>query len=147
MGFIDWIRRAFDLISRLWKKVPGEIKEYTSRALEITNGIKRVLDGDGVLLITALIPGNWDDRLVARIKDILNKGIPELVNVEGCGGDLQCYLVILVDFIKEQAPKTRNSILLALAQLIVAGLDNHRLKESQYDAYTSMGYTANKYVG
>lgn len=144
MFLINWIKKAIAFFKNWAKHIPPHIKDYTEKALQITTRIKRVLDGDGVVAINALIPGDWDDKIVAKLKSSLPKIVEQLMDVKGCGTDLQCHLSMLLDFIREQAPKTRNSLLMSLAQLIVATLDDNELKESMYDAYVSVGYTAQK---
>lgn len=67
-----------DFILKLWKKVPDEIKIELSTIVEIVERIKIYVDSPAVDLITFAIPGDKDDKAVAKSRLFLNETLSKL---------------------------------------------------------------------
>lgn len=70
----NWI----DFITKLWKKVPNEIKDKLIDIIHIVNRIKEYVDSPAVDLLTYAIPGSWDDEAIAWMRKTLQAITGEL---------------------------------------------------------------------
>lgn len=65
-------------ITKLWKKIPEELKEKLIEIVEIVERVKTYVDSPAVDLITAAIPGKADDEAVKWLRAILRTLTAEL---------------------------------------------------------------------
>lgn len=60
-----------EFITKLWKKIPVELKTELLNIVDIVNRIKNYVDSPAVDLITYAIPGDKDDKAVAWLRQKL----------------------------------------------------------------------------
>jgi len=65
-------------ITKLWKKVPEELKEKLIDIVEIIERVKTYVDSPVLDLITAAVPGQADDEAVRWLRAILRTVTTEL---------------------------------------------------------------------
>lgn len=141
---MSFITRAWNKIKSLFHNIPDELRDVIKDSLEITRRIKALLESPEADIVTAIIPGYWDDQKRQQAIEILATIIPQLMRIEDCKGDMKCLFVHLLSVLRERAKKDQHATLFALASLFVQAWDNGRYKESQYDFYVQLAYTAEK---
>lgn len=86
--FADWAKR-------LWKRsVPDEIKPEVALIVKVVENIKAFVESPGIDMITAVIPGDWDDEAVALLRRLLRgifheEGLDDKPTSELTRGQLQ----------------------------------------------------------
>lgn len=143
---VAWVQRAGQNIKKLFNEIPRDIRDKVQIALQVTTRLKSALESPVADLVTALIPGDWDDRLKKEILQYLQESLILLSIVKDCAekdniGDMvSCWLEKLRDLPED----VRHALLIKLASLLVAKLHGNKLRESQYDLYTQLVFSAIK---
>lgn len=141
------------LFKDFWEKlqhllgiIPAKVKEYASQSLAITTSIKNFLSSPVADVITALIPGAWDDKLKETVLKALEEVLPYLTIVDTCKDqpDVVSMLNCWITEVRKQPVQVQNALLHKLASLLTAKLDNQELKQNQYDYYIQLLYSGNK---
>ncbi|GGG97231.1 hypothetical protein [Pedobacter zeae] len=65
-------------LKKLWKNIAEELKPDLINIVQIIERVKSFVDGPGIDLITAAIPGEVDDKAVAWLRSILHNLLAEL---------------------------------------------------------------------
>lgn len=68
----------FRKIILFFGRIPASIKAAARKALRVTSYLKDLLNSEGAIVITRLIPGDIDDQLRKALLDILNALWPVL---------------------------------------------------------------------
>lgn len=137
-----------DALFRLLNVIPAKVREIASRSLHITTAIKTILDNPATDILTAIIPGTWDDKLKQIAVNALNEAIPYLQVVDKCkqhteiGPMLQCW----IEEVQQMPKHARNAMLHKLAALLTSIMDGSERKQNEYDYYIQMLYSSNKYL-
>ena len=122
------------------------VEAHVDIALSITTAIKNVLQSPVADLITAIIPGDLDGILKLKAIGILTASVDALTIVKKCESEtdvnkkLQCF----IDGIKQLDPKLQDALLIKLASLLTAGLDDNKLAGNLYDLYVQAKFVATK---
>lgn len=129
MSFIHrLLNHIGDFLHRLVNALPKIVKEYGPKLLHVGNQIKTALNSKEAHLIEAaldqLIPGTWDEEVIAAI----NKGLA--VAVPGLTGIVEHSDLATVDqakafvaYLQGLSPKMQNAALLKLISSILMVLD------------------------
>lgn len=75
MSLQSFLAQIWAGIKSLFEKLPGELQMAAQIAVTVTQSIKTITDLPGAGVITALIPGDIDDK----IKNWLNQSLPDLL--------------------------------------------------------------------
>lgn len=127
------ITKVFAWVRALFNQIPKEIRIYASQALDITTRIKVILDNPVADIITAIIPGDWDDKAKELALKYINEAIPYLTIVDECQNDdpekmIRCW----IEKLGQYKPDVQKALLFQLAMLLTAKFDNDELKHSFY---------------
>lgn len=115
-------------------------------ALKITTGLKQVLSSPEADILTAIIPGDADDKLKLKLENALSEAIDVLSIVDSCrqltdtNSKLQCFVTQL----QQKDPQLQGAILQKLAAFIAGRLDDQKLRQNLYDLYTQAKYSSGK---
>ena len=60
-----------DFVAKLFNKIPNELKEKISIGIAIVENIKKFIDSPVTDILSAIIPGDLDDKIKERLRDIL----------------------------------------------------------------------------
>lgn len=139
-----FINRIISWVKNLFNSIPKEIREYASQSLEITRNIKKFLESPVADIITAIIPGTWDDALKTQALKYLTEAIPYLTIVDECDESatpeemIKCW----VDKLGQYKPDVRNALLFQLATLLTDRFDSdEKIKQSFYSLAVQANYT------
>jgi len=78
MSLGKFLRKLWLGISNLFKKIDKEVKEIVPVAIGIIENIKKITDTHIGDVITAIIPGDLDDKIHDQLKEFLPKAIMNL---------------------------------------------------------------------
>lgn len=128
------------------KNVTNWVNDNIDQVLNITTIIKNALQSDAAVLVTALIPGDWDNLAKTKLISVLNTAIDALGVVDECMAkeDLNEKLQCFIKELKKRDERLQNALLFKLASLLLAGMDDYKAKESFYDLYIQARFVANK---
>ena len=139
------ISRVFNWVKSLFTQIPKEIRVYASQSLEITTRIRAILDNPIADIVTAIIPGDWDDKAKELALKYLNEVIPYLAIVDECKDDdpvkvIHCW----IEKLGQYKPEVQKALLFQLAALLTAKYDNDELKHSFYALAVQANYAHGK---
>lgn len=132
---MSFIQDFFSWVRRLIKGIPKQIREYAEIALKVTSKIKQVIDSGIVVTITDLTPTDIDDNIRTKLSEclgILNEWLEVRTLPEA------------IEALKLMPKKLQNATLIKLASEIASCLDNHDMRESDYDVAVQSVYSNGK---
>jgi len=120
MSLISFIKKIILGIASLFGSLPDNLKNAIVLAVNITENIKKVMDLPVVDLITAIIPGEADDALVAALRAALPKILTELQLTENCinSSDPNTLVQCGLQTLSKTTGDVRNSFLHSLSVLL-----------------------------
>ena len=133
-------------LKALLRKFDSYVDTHVDTALKVTTALKQILASPVADVITAIIPGDLDEKIKTKLVDGLGKVTAALAIAETCkeitdvNAKLQCFVTQL----NLHDPNLQDAILQKLASLLAGHLDGQRLKQSLYDLYTQAKYAAGK---
>lgn len=138
-GFISKIKRFF-------KRITNVLVVNAELALKVTTAIKEFVDGAAVSLAVMLTKTELDNQLRDKFSYALGVSIDALGIVTKCSKaeDLEAKLICLVEELKKMNSPLRDAVLIKLAGLLTADLDNKEQKQNVYDALVQGLYSSNK---
>lgn len=139
-------KKASAKIKALLKGFNSAIEQHIDLALQVTTALKQVLKGPVGEILTAIIPGQVDDMIRAKLIQGLDKAIEALSIVDACKGQLtlEAKVRCFAEELARRDPQLQDAILQKLASLLTSELDGKRLKQAMYDLYTQGKYTTAK---
>lgn len=132
MTLKERIQHITGWITDLFNAIPGDIKKYAAEALKITQAVKTALDGDLATGLVSIIPGDWDDKLLAAAQELVNEFARIFEAITGSEAD------------NAAKAAARNALLSKLQSKLIAIQDNNELAEHQYDTYAQATYSNGK---
>ena len=133
-------------IVTITKKASDIVREYAGYALEISSNLKVMLDSPLGELVTAIIPGSWDDNLKAKGSSALGKAIDVLALTTDIANepDLEKKLKMFTEALADKSPEFRESQLKKIMDLITKYMDGEKLKDHEYEAITMANFISVK---
>lgn len=95
-----FIRNWEGLFIKIWKKVPHGLQKELNIIVKVVENIKRVVDSPVADMITAIIPGEADDRMKEWLREVLPKIIATYHARSGIK-ESDCYHNIATNLTKE----------------------------------------------
>lgn len=144
------MKKLWNLLREQWRNlfhtIPNKIREYASKSLEVTTALKNMLNSPVLDIVTALIPGTWDDAIRSAMVAALEKSLPYLQVVDKCkdAATLEEMVLCWLTEVRKMPQHVQNALLMKLAALLTAILDNNDLRQSHYDYYLQLLYSGNK---
>lgn len=129
MNTLGRLKEAVNWISELFTKIPAHIKDYAAQAIIISDKIKADMQSNTAVIITELIPGDWDDNL-------RNEAIVLLTF-------LHDVLEAIADIDTTQSI-AKNAIYAKIGAQLIALQDGKVLSENVYDTYFQNVYSKTK---
>ena len=138
--------KARKKIREFLNSVNKEVFKHAEIALQITTNLKKFLDSNLTNIITAIIPGNTDDVIVAHTKIALEDAINTLLIYDELNKalSLEEKIKLIAEYIKSLKPQQKEATLIKLASLITAHLNNGEHKLHVYDSVVQMQYSLSK---
>lgn len=122
------------------------VEENIETAIKVTTSLKQFLKGGYADILTAIIPGEVDDMIRAKLIMGLEKALDALQIVNACKDavGVEAKIRCFVDEISRRDPALQDALLQKIASMLASELDGKRLAQSLYDLYTQAKYTAGK---
>jgi hypothetical protein len=140
-------KNARTKIKSLIKNFDEVVIANAGKAIAITTLLRKFLQSPVGDVLTAIIPGDWDNLAKERLVIILFEISQKLQIVETCNDaktledKVNCYVKELA----KQNPKLQNAILFKMASILLEKFDGNRLlDENKYDAAIQVHYTLSK---
>ena len=139
----DWIRGVFDAAFQ-------KLKRHSGIAVDVTQAIKRIVvdNATTVDILTAIIPGTWDNGLVT----ILRRVIPEVAarvlishNIIQATDDPETALPKLVEYLKTLPQEGQVDYWITISTRVAAALSDGRVTMAEIAGITQAIYWE-KYV-
>jgi hypothetical protein len=142
MSLRIFLRHMWLSIKNLFDKVEAEVKKDVVVAITVVQQVKAVVDSPVADIVTALIPGNVDDQIKARLREILPKLILELSLVESVTDieDQNERLQVILDKLKLSSDAVKNAFYHSLASIILEKLSDGKLSWSDAVAISEYYY-------
>lgn len=128
------------------KQFDQYVDAHIETALRLTTALRNILSSPVTDIVTAIIPGDLDDKIRTQLLNATVKAVEVLTIADSCKGcstveeKLHCF----VDQLRQRDPQLQDAILQKLASLLASQLDGERLKQVLYDLYTQAKYVSNK---
>jgi hypothetical protein len=132
-----FFQRLFGQIAGFFVRIFGKAKEFLKKeiptAIKVVEQIKYYMDGPVLPLINALIPGEVDNIISAKIKAELPKILVQLKIAEECAGKatndqiVQC----AIDHLKKYHPEAQKAYFLNIAAMLSKALVDGKLSTGE----------------
>jgi hypothetical protein len=86
MSLGSFLSKLWASIKSLFDKLPAELQLAAKAGVVIVQSIKTAVDSPIVGILTAIIPGDLDDRIIAWLRSALPKALADLKLVEATAG-------------------------------------------------------------
>lgn len=139
-----FFRRIVQFIKTLFTNVDEWIHEHIQPSIETVQRIKGLMDNPAWDVLTAVIPGDLDDKIKEKIRTSLDKAIvtlapiPDIINEP----DMALKIAKLIEWIKSLSPSLQKGALLRLAsEMAAASGGTTNVKGHAVDLLTQMQYS------
>jgi hypothetical protein len=143
--FFDKVRTFF---TKAFDGVQHFIENNIEPAIQFTKAIKAAVDSGAADIVADLIPGKWDDAVVAFLRANLGTVIDLLQIQLVCGKQttledkIACYL----DYLRTCSPDMRDALYAKTASLLTRlSSDKHQFTDAEIDAMVQLTYTQLKH--
>lgn len=109
-----------------------QLKDFAAKAVILVNNIKDYSNSTNVDFITAIVPGDWDNELVYKVRKVLPIVIETVSMIGGCASQptLGGKVVCMVNLIKVKEENERTKFWHGLAASIGVALSDGKLTVS-----------------
>lgn len=135
MSIKTLLQRIGIWIKDFFQSIPEEIKEKAEIALQVTTKIKELVGHPVVDFVVSVTPTQIDNEA----QDAIIKALDFIAHWLGCAEAKE-----IPNVLAGRHPDERNALLSKMASDIVAKLDKHELRESQYRVAVEAVYSHNK---
>ena len=125
-------------IAKIVNKIDATVSKFCTAATDITSNLKKVINSPVVDIITAIIPGTWDDGLVKIARAALSKTVDALTTVDAITSepDLEKKMQLFMAELAKQRPDLQEAMLFKIASLLLKAMHGDQLTQSEYDLIT-----------
>lgn len=147
---MNLFEKLFAEIRGWFIKIPRDVREYATDALEVTRRIRAILTHPVVNIGLAAVPGEWAEALRDEMLKGLDKSIRHLQIVEACKqhDDPAAMLLCWVNELRNMPEHAQKALLFKLASLLTAiryeNNKGEKLRQSLVDTYTQITYANSK---
>ncbi|TAN18825.1 MAG: hypothetical protein EPN37_04495 [Chitinophagaceae bacterium] len=133
-------------VKQLIKQFDGYVETHVDIALQVTTKLKAILNSPITGIVTAIIPGNLDNVIRAKLIQGLGYSIDALNIVDECKNQgtieqkVQCFAAALV----KEHPDMQDAILQKLAALLARFLGGNTTKQNIYDLFVQAKFSVAK---
>jgi hypothetical protein len=142
MSLKSFLHHLWESIASLFEKVEKEVKKDVVIAISVVQRIKVVIDSPVADVVTALIPGDADDRAKTLLREWLPKlllqlgMIQSIANIENVNDQLNA----IMEKLKLSSDDAKNAFYHSLASLILEKLSDGKLSWSDAVAISEYYY-------
>lgn len=121
MSVISFIKKLWAQIEALFQHIPSELKSAIALGVNITENIKKLVDSPVTDVLTAIIPGDADDAVVAALRAALPQILTQLKLTGQCmntATDDQAITTCGIQTLQNLSGDVKNSFLHSLSILL-----------------------------
>ncbi|MGN6437529.1 MAG: hypothetical protein ACTHMM_13395 [Agriterribacter sp.] len=142
---MSFCKKCTPRVKDFFKKVDKFLIENTTIVISFVSKIKAALDNPAVDILTAIIPGEFDDKLKTALRVGLSLAVNKLVEFDKCNsGTDQERIICYLNYIKTLPTDLRDAQLFKLGALITKSIDGNRFKQYEYDTALQLSYSLHK---
>lgn len=144
------LKKIWEVIKSIFQKIDEETEKMVPIAIKIVEGIKKVMDSpvDDIVLgiVTTAIPGDADDKLVEKVKSVVEKWLPrvllelQLIDQISAVGNPNEQLRLILARLKLSSDETKNVLYHGLCALVLEKLADGKLTWSESVAIAEYYY-------
>ena len=146
-----FVKKVWESVKSLYDSLMLRTKRYVPVAINVVEGIKKVMDSpvDDVILaiVEAAIPGDADKALIKRVKTVVEKWVPkillELKLVDSIANmdNINDQLIAVLAQLKLSSDETKSIVYHGLASLIIEKLSDGKISWSDSVAISEYYFT------
>ncbi len=123
------MKKFFDFIKKLFRNLKALVVKFVTPSVVIVENIKRAVDSPLTPIITAIIPGTWDDKIVAAAKVHLPRILQILKISDECLKLTKFEDIVLcaINKLKEYTPEARAANYHSIAALLSVALSDGKI--------------------
>lgn len=142
MSIKNFLHHLWQSIKKLFEKVEKEVRKDIVIAISVVQRVKLVIDSPVADVITALIPGDADDRIKELLRKELPKILLELGMIQSIAGieNVNDQLNAVLQKLKLSGDDSKNAFYHSLASLILQKLSDGKLSWSDAVAISEYYY-------
>lgn len=142
MSLKTFIAGIWSAIKGLFHNLEEEEKRLLPIMISVVNNIKNVVDGPIADVVTALIPGDVDDKIRTKLQEFLPKIILELNMLNTCQqlSDTNAQLQCILQNLRLSSDSAKDIYYHGLASLILTELSDGKLSWSDCTAIAEYYY-------
>lgn len=130
MTILEKLQEFANWLSDLFNNIPAHIKEYAETAIGITKKVEDALNNGTAIIITELIPGEWDDNLRTEAIAILSFLLEVLKAIDNISNS--------------ENKIAADAIYAKMSSALIGIQDKKELPENKYDLYMQSIYSKSK---
>lgn len=123
------MKKIFSFLSKLFRNLKGLIEKWVRPAVTVVAAIKKAVESPVTPVITAIIPGTWDDMLVQKLRLHLPRILKILKISEECIKLEAADEIILcaIKKLKEYEPEARAANYHNIAAMLSVALADRKI--------------------
>lgn len=125
------------------KKIDEFLTENIDKAFQLTSMVKYALACPGAVLVTALVPGNWDEQLRLRMLAAFETALKYLQWLKDGQALTDASFNDLKQHYNDATKEVKDAFLIKVASLVTKDLDR-RYSTNVYDAAVQIKYSLEK---
>lgn len=127
-----WLAGIWKGITKIWDKAESSVKKLAPAAIAVVQNVKKFIESPVADVITALIPGDIDEKLREKLRQHLPELIIKMQLVEAVAGieDSNEQLKTIFEKLKLSSNDAQNVFYHGLASLILEKLSDGKLSWS-----------------
>ncbi|QJD95171.1 hypothetical protein HH214_04385 [Mucilaginibacter robiniae] len=86
MRLPNWLQKIVKFIQNFFSHIPAELQAAIHTGVTVTENIKTFVDSPAADILTALIPGNLDDKIKTALRQALPTLLTQLKLADNCAG-------------------------------------------------------------
>lgn len=142
----DFFEKVRKFTQRVFKGVEDFINKNIEPAINFVTGLKKAVDSEALDVVVGIIPGTWDDKLLAAFRTYLGKAIEILEIQLTCGQEasLEDKIACYIQHLRTCSPEVRNALYSKTASLLTklhAGDEAKQYTNAEIDALVQFEYT------
>lgn len=123
------MRKIFSFLKNLFRNLKALAEKFVKPSVVIVENIKTAVESPVAPIITAIIPGTWDDRIVAKLRQHLPRILQILKISDECLKLTKAEDIILcaVNKLREYEPEARAANYHTIAALLSVSLSDKKI--------------------
>lgn len=123
------MKKIFAFLKNLFRNLKALAEKFVKPSVIVVENLKKAVESPLAPVITAIIPGTWDDKIVEKLKQHLPRILQILKISEECLKLTKAEDIILcaINKLKEYSPEARSANYHSIAALLSVALSDKKI--------------------